>query len=285
VEEPSLYSTGWRQGSMFEYTLALNGVVLRVAAQQPSLTRRGLFRFVRRTVARLSHRDQPEAEQGPVPRSSAHGFWIVSSQDCTLDQTDVGEPEPVVELRPVFAENPPTDWGIRARKFLLDQNHYVDDYAPRTSIAPAALHYIGEQGHLGTPLPSERALAFKTWLGFRYDRPAVPPDRVELAKQIAEAVRALRQPAIPVVRDVLMQFSPGDPPEYALVAVILDPADKPLVRSWLADIALRVPLHLGTASRLEAVTTREVSLHLLENSYAADVSQITWRRTGPQGAH
>jgi hypothetical protein len=185
----------------------------------------------------------------------------------------------------VFAENPPTDWGIRARRFLLDQDHYVDDYAPRTSIAPAALNYIGEQGYLGAPLPSERALAFKTWLGFRYDRPAVPPDRVELARQIAEAVRALRQPAIPVVRDVLMQFGPGDSPEYALVAVVLDPADKPLVRSWLAEVALRVPHHLGTASRLEAVTTSEASLHLVENSYAADVSQITWRKTGPRGAH
>ena len=82
-----------------------------------------------------------------------------------------------------------------------------------------------------------------------------------------------------------MQFSLGDPPEYGLVAVVLDPADKPLVRKWLADVALQVPSHLGTASRLEAVTTREASLDLLENSYAADVTQITWRRTGPQGAH
>lgn len=285
MQEPSLYSAGWRQGSMFEYGLALNGVVLGMAAQQPSLTRRGRFRAVRTAVARSLRRDQLEAEQGPVPRSSAHGFWVVSSQDCTLEQTDIGESEPVIELRPVFTENPPTEWGIRARRFLLDQDHYVDDYAPRTSIAPAALNYIGEQGHLGAPLPSERALAFKTWLGFRYDRPAVPRDRVELAKHIAEAVRALRQPAVPVVRDVLMQFGPEDPPEYALVAVILDSADKPLVRSWLADVALRVPRHLGTASRLEAVTTSEATLHLVENSYAADVSQITWRRTGPRGAH
>ena len=234
---------------------------------------------------RLFRAGSLNAEQSPVQRSTVHNLWVVCSQDCTLDQNDITEPEPVIELRPALVETPPTDWGIRARRFLLDQDHYVDDYLPRTSIAPAALNHIGEQGHLGTPLASDRALAFKKWLGVRYDRPAVPPDRVELARQIAEAVRSLRQQAIPVVRDVLMQFGPGNPLEYALVAVILDPADKPLVREWLADVALRVPQNLGTGSRLEAVTTKEASLDLVENSYSADVSQITWRKTGPQGAH
>jgi hypothetical protein len=288
VPGPSLYSKGWRQGSMFEYGLALNSVVLGAAgaaAQQPSITRRALFRSIQTTLARLSRREPLHGEQGPVLHSSIHDFWVVCSQDCTLDQNGIEESEPVIELRPVLTENPPTDWGIRARKFLLDQSHYVDDYAPRTSISPTALNHIGEQGHLGKPLTSDRALYFKTWLGVRYDRPAVPPDRLELAQQIAQAVRALRQPAIPAVRDVLMQFGPGNPPDYALVAVVLDPADKPLARKWLADVAFRVPRRLGTPSRLEAVTTNEASLHLVENSYAADVSQITWRRGGPQGAH
>jgi hypothetical protein len=251
---PSLYSTGWRQGSMFDYTLALNSVVL-------------------------------EAEHGIVDHPAVHDSWVVASQDCTLDQNDIAVSEPILELRPIWTNNPPTDWGIRARKFLLSRSQYVDDYSPRTSIAPAALHYIKAQGIPATPLAPDRALAFKTWLGYRYDRPAVPPDRLELAQEIAGQIRVLRQPAVPVVRDVLMQFSLGDPPEYGLVAVVLDPADKPLVRKWLADVALQVPSHLGTASRLEAVTTREASLDLLENSYAADVTQITWRRTGPQGAH
>jgi hypothetical protein len=88
-----------------------------------------------------------------------------------------------------------------------------------------------------------------------------------------------------MVRDVLMQFGPGDRPEYALVAIVLEDADKTMIRKWLADVSLRIPSDLGTASRLEVVTSKEASLHLLENSYAADVTQITWRRNGPQGAH
>jgi hypothetical protein len=268
---------------MFEYGLALNGgVVLGVATKQHS---QRLIERVETTLTWLFRRGHLEAEEGPVPRSAVHGLWVVSSQDCTLDQVDIEEPEPVIELRPVLGEDPPSDWGIRARKFLLDSIHYVDDYLPRTSIAPAALNYIGEQGHRGAPLPSDRALAFKTWLGLRYDRPAVPPNRVELAREIAEAVKKLKQRAIPAVRDILMQFGPGDPPEYALVAVVLNPADKLLARQWLADVALRVPTRLGTASRLEAVTTKEASLDLVENSFAADTTQITWRSTGPQGAH
>ena len=283
MSEPTLYSTGWRQGSMFEFDLAFNGgVVLGASMDEHS---RRLIDRMGITLSRLFRGGRLKAVQGPVPRSSVHSLWVISSQDCTLDQVGVYEPEPVIELRAVLVKDPPTDWGIRARRFLLDSSHYVDDYLPRTSISPAALNFIGKRVNRGAPLPSHRALAFKTWLGLRYDRPAVPPNRVELARNIAEAVRALRQPAIPVVRDVLMQFGPGDPPEYAIVAVILNPADRQLARQWLADVALRVPAHLGTPVRLEAVTTAEASLDLVENSYAADTTQITWRRTGPQGAH
>jgi hypothetical protein len=268
---------------VFEFELALNGgVVLGVSAEEHSqrlINRMGIM------LSRLVRREHVEPSPSPVARSATHGLWVICSQDCTLDQVGIEEPEPVIELRPVLVENPPTDWGIRARRFLLDSSHYVDDYLPRTSIAPVALTYIRERGNPRAPLPSDRALAFKTWLGLRYDRPAVPPDRVELARKIAEAVKALQRPAIPAVRDVLMQFGPGDPPEYAVVAVVLDPADKQLARQWLADVALRVPTHLGTPVRLEAVTTTEASLDLVENSYAADTSQITWRRTGPRGAH
>jgi hypothetical protein len=283
VSGPTLYSTGWRQGSMFEFELALNGgIILGASADDHSQLLIGRMGVV---LTRLFRRKSVELRQGPVARSAVHDSWVISSQDCTLDQVGIEEPEPVIELRPVLVEDPPTDWGIRARRFLLDSTHYVDDYLPRTSIAPAALTYIGERGNGGTPLPSDRALAFKTWLGLRYDRPAVPPNRVELARKIAEAGKALQRPAIPAVRDVLMQFGPGDPPEYAVVAVVLDPADKQLAREWLADVVLRVPTHLGTPARIEAVTTAEASLDLVENSYAADTTQITWRRSGPRGAH
>ena len=95
---PSLYSTGWRQGSMFDYTLALNSVVL-------------------------------EAEHGIVDHPAVHDSWVVASQDCTLDQNDIAVSEPILELRPIWTNNPPTDWGIRARKFLLSRSQYVDDYS------------------------------------------------------------------------------------------------------------------------------------------------------------
>jgi hypothetical protein len=253
VPEPSLYSTGWRQGLMFRYELALNGVVLATG-------------------------------RGPELRQGTHDHWVVTSQDCTLDQNGIDEAEPIIELRPVLSENSPTDWGIRSGRFLLTVGYFVDDHLPRTFIAPAALHHLAQLGTRQTSLEPTRALAFKTWLGLRYDRPAVPPERVDLARAIGEAVRSQRQGGA-VVRDVLMQFGPGEPPEYALVAIVLEDSDKLVVRKWLADVALRVPADLGTASRLEAVTSKEASLHLLENSYAADVTQITWRRGGPQGAY
>jgi hypothetical protein len=58
------------------------------------------------------------------------------------------------------------------------------------------------------------------------------------------------------------------------------------VRTWLSAAALAVPAALGVADEIQAVTADRVSLHLIETSYAADVSQVTCRpnQPAPDGA-
>ena len=53
---------------------------------------------------------------------------------------------------------------------------------------------------------------------------------------------------------------------------------------WLAKVAGSVPAELGVAQQLQVASKSEASIELLENSYAADVTQITWRSPGPTGA-
>jgi hypothetical protein len=174
---------------MFRHEFPLNGVVLR-ALRRTSLPWTVIWTWVRRSrTADVAEERAPNADSGPALRQEMHSYWVVASQDCTLDQSGIDETEPIIELRPVLRENPPTDWGIRSGRFLLDQDHYVDDYRPRISIAPVVLYHVAQLGHGPTTLEPARALAFKTWLGLRYDRPAVPPDRLDLAQAIGEAVR------------------------------------------------------------------------------------------------
>jgi len=53
---------------------------------------------------------------------------------------------------------------------------------------------------------------------------------------------------------------------------------------WLADVSRQVPVDLGVADVIEAATAEGTSFSLVETSYAADVSQITWSGQEPDGA-
>jgi len=111
----------------------------------------------------------------------------------------------------------------------------------------------------------------------------LPPELGPLAEQIARLVKAKPRREIGTkLRDVLMQFDRAStPPRFSLIAVLNDNSDRDEVRVWLADIALAVPEHLGIVDVIEAATASEISLELVETSYPADVSGLTWRPNSP----
>lgn len=248
----SLYGEGWRQGSIVSFRLPLDTYDLN-------------------------------PDGGPHRRSlTGHGLWVVASQDCDLSQTDCGSEAASIELRPVFGEDPPSDMGVRSRRFLLMRELYVKADSPRPMVSPRLLHAYARGRR---DVSGSRRLAFKIWLGLRYDRPAVPEEFLGLAKRIAEAVstRSLR-PVGRRVRDVLMQFGPAtdNPLRFSLWAIVQRTEDREVIRDWLAEIALKVPSSLGVADELEAGTSSEIAFSVIENSYAADVRQLTWRPNEPE---
>lgn len=156
--------------------------------------------------------------------------------------------------------------------------------SPRVMISAAALDSF--RSNRQTPLPDGRAKALKRWLGLRYDRPAVPNHLATLGKNISRALREVgNRPEAAVVHDVLIQFDEGPvPPRFALFAVIQDAADVDHVRAWLVEASLRVPHEIGVGYRFEAITRDETSLALLDDSYSAETSQVTWHGDEPEGA-
>ena len=213
--------------------------------------------------------------------SQPHGRWVVCTQDCDLRSSSTDSHRPTIELRPVQDEDPPSDWGIRSRRFLLDEGAYVDADAPRCVVTPALLSTMrpGREA----PLGETRSRAFKTWLGLRYDRPAVPEHLVGLAREIARRCSGGRGRTISEqVHDVLMQFDDSvQPVRVALFGVIADGADSEAVRAWLAEVATRMNSDLGVVAAIDVGTRAQTSLELVETSYAADLSQLTWRRNRP----
>jgi hypothetical protein len=253
----SLYEAGWRQGSMFTAVLPCDAVVLDADGQ----------------VAR-DERD--------------YGHWVVAAQECDLDSTETNDARPTIELRPAHDDDPPQDWGIRSWKFRLTETHYVASYDSRTMVSAAVLTQLLATGAARQDPDEVRSRPFAMWLGKRYDRPALPPELLPLGKKIAEEVqRRHGRPTAAQVRDVLMQFdATDDPMRFSLFAVVADGVETGAVREWLAGVCSRIPLELGLVDEVEAAPASGISLQLIEDSYAADVSQLTWRpnQPGPEGA-
>lgn len=248
----SLYQEGWRQGTVFMAGLPLDTIVLSESSR-------------------------------PARRQGEHSLWVVATQDCDLDQTMSTDPEPTIELRPVFAENPPQDWGIRSARLLLTEHEYVRSQSPRPFVSAAVLTALMANGMTIRQLEPARRQAFTTWLGKRYDRPAVPPEILPLVRKVAGLVTARRNRGVGArVRDVLLQCDEStDPMRFSLFAVLDHSADEQSVREWLSEIALGVPPALGVADQIEAATAAGISLQLIETSYAADVTQVTWQPGNP----
>lgn len=245
----SLYTNGWRQGTILTARLPLMGVSV-------------------------------DTQGDIIPNIQYHGAWVIATQDCDLDRFDELVSDDVVELCPVFHQDPPTSRGIRSRKCRLVDALYVEAQSRRTMVPPEVLALLLREGKAtrNDGLANNPALktAFKTWLGLRYDRPAVQPEFVDLAKRIADEIEQHASTTSDAVRDVLVQFESGNPPIYALHAIILNTSDTSEVTTWLTEATLRVPANLGILGELKVGTDAETSLKLLEGSFSVDLTQITW---------
>jgi hypothetical protein len=210
----------------------------------------------------------------------------VVSQDCTLAYADSEDLEPRIEIRPVLNDDPPSQRGIRSRKLWLEGNEYLDDASPHVLIAPRVLTRLLLQGAIRDATGESRTLALKLWLGKRYDRPAVPDALIPLAQRLAEEVKRKRHRGqAMVVRDVLFRADTDyTPPRIRLYALVEKPEDREPTRVWLAEIAMSIPTNLGVVDEFESGTSDDFAISVLENSYSADVSDVTWGQGFPVGA-
>ncbi len=226
-----------------------------------------------------------------VHESSAEvcDFWVVVTQDCDLAWSAlVNDDDFLVELRPILdPEESPPEWGLRGHRFRLDEDgRYLDNRIPRLMVASkvvATSEFIGV-------LQDDRIRAMKTWLGKRYDRPALPAKYTDLAKRLVSIVTEKRNREIAnKVRDILATFDhTEDVVVYKLRAVLphphkeaVPPGLKQEITEWLSGVSLKVPVELGVLEDVDALSAEEVSLDLLENSYSLEASKLTWPLNSP----
>jgi hypothetical protein len=259
----SLRALGWRQGCFLELELPLHAI-------------------------RVDDQGKPTVDK------DVHPLWVIAEQDCGLAWGVAAEQhEPTIEIRPVLTESPPQDQGVRSAKFSLGDGRYLDAASPRQMVCPALLAAARDQErHVGCLLV-DVARGLKTWLGLRYDRPAVPQVFIPTYTQLSSRVRKRRHSLRDRVRDVLVSFAQSDDGGclFDLVAVLpsdwdLSEQERAELEDWLAEVCLNFPTDLGIAISIQAATTSEVSVDFLERSYTLDVSYVTWpaKGGGPVGA-
>ncbi len=245
----SLYDAGWRQGSIFDAPLQMMGVTL--------------------------------ADDGSLDfNSHEHAKWIIVTQDCDLSAFDMNEREDLVELRPVFDHRPPSQRGIRSRQCLLVDRLYLEAQSRRTMISPAALTMLIET-HAAkrderVSADVDRKTTLKTWLGYRYDRPAVPEEHLALARSLVTEIERQGKVYTGKVRDVLVQIGSGTPPTFHLFAIIENEDDTEAVYNWLADAGLKISVSLGVGDAPQVGTADQTPLSLIENSFSLDLTKITF---------
>ncbi|WP_433164680.1 hypothetical protein [Kribbella sp. CA-247076] len=216
---------------------------------------------------------------------------MIATQDCELAWTDADRDDYCIEVRPVFHEDPPDMWGIRSQRILLTQVQYLDSQSPRMMLSPRLIAASKDLLHKLCLMPSA-ARAVKTWLGLRYDRPAVPGIFVDLHMALrSQVTKKSRRKLGFYVRDVMVRYAKNgeglvtfelfavlprsDTPEGAAAAVVRDK-----IEEWLADIAKSIPVSLGVASQVLAVPADRASIAFLEEAYAVDASDVSWPRGG-----
>ena len=95
----------------------------------------------------------------PVRRQGEHRLWVVATQECDLVAADADDQEASIELRPVYTDDPPDDWGIRSFQFLLTETEYVVSLSPRTMLSPAVLTALVARGSMRRDPASSSAVA------------------------------------------------------------------------------------------------------------------------------
>jgi hypothetical protein len=232
-------------------------------------------------------------EQGnPTAIRDVHGQWAVASQDCELAHTPSDHGDATIELRPAFPDSGKHVRGVRSRQFVITEGLLLDGQSPRITVAASVLTRAAEGGghdHSSCPTIDERR-SFKTWLGLRYDRPAVPGAFLTCQSYLAKALNKPKIDEAHLVRDVMVSYALDSDGvvRYTLVAVVpaetervVSETERASIEKWLTEGALAVPAEHGVAERIAVLPSTRVSLDFLEKSYAiSEIQDVTWPRRG-----
>jgi len=188
----------------------------------------------------------------PRHQDEDHDLWLLTEQDCDLDQTLDSDTDRLFELRAVREHAGDIPSNIVGAEVRIDDTHCLKamDHAVKVT---ATWLMANVENRVDTA--EKRRREIKTWLGYRYDRPAVPKEFVEIHKRIQSLAKAKRgkpdpnKPAqleenwtkinLKKVRDVFVAYERAQQNgkiRASLIAIANSQDSVPEVQEWMERI-------------------------------------------------
>jgi hypothetical protein len=213
--------------------------------------------------------------EGSVAASdTTNDVWFLATQDCDLAQTKVTNATRTFELRPLYqaAADDRVD-GIRARTVRVTDDLVLRSDSPRLTITARALDRLRDRRE--NPLSDERRRELKTWLGLRYDRPAVPRPFEHLPAVLQpELMEAVPDALKGRVRDILVYYR--SPTEIDLFCILRDANDRDAALDWIDSVAYKLAdeNHIVVTDR-QAEDAGRTPLSVIETYYGLDSTELS----------
>jgi hypothetical protein len=200
----------------------------------------------------------------------AHGRWFLSEQDCDLSQTLEDDSEKLFELRAIRSHGGDVPSAITGAKARIDRTTCLVAMDLSTKVTA---RWLTVNVANRTVIPPERRAAIKTWLGFRYDRPAVPDEFTSAHRRLlALAKQERRDFNFTPLRDVFVGYERSATAGEAVAniyAVLEDDSGVAAAQSWLARIRDTVsPTESFIVGEVVAAAIQDTPLNLPEIAFS-----------------
>lgn len=243
MPQPSLYAEGWRQGSLIRETMVVHYIDLR--------------------------------DNAIVDCNEQFDYWLLATQDCDLEQTPCTNSARQFELRPVLPrlKDDKLD-GLRSRTIIVKDGFVLRSDSKKLTLTARALNSMKAKRE--DDLEDERRVQIKTWLGLRYDRPAIPIQFVALGDRLRTAFIVEMPPElVGVVRDVWIYFD--DDHTVRLFAILVDAQKHRAqdVTDWVDDVISLLSDETIIVAERHIEPPERTPLSILQTYYGLGLSELS----------
>jgi hypothetical protein len=163
---------------------------------------------------------------------------------------------------------------LRSRTILVKDDLVLRSDSKKLTLTARAINSLKAKRE--NDLDEERRVQIKTWLGLRYDRPAIPTPFVSLGERLKKAyLDDLPIEFIGIVRDVWVYFENEHEVRIFVILVDVQKGRADDVRDWVADVAATLSDENIAVRELHVEGPDRTPLSVLQTYYGLGLAELS----------